>query len=276
MAHKNTGQEKSFMQPMKISRARQELMAEYATASVFLYGVLSIDEFVEVFNHYEKKHTTSKEALSALKKFKKTEAVDYSFFNDILSASWFTSEFDIDREYIIYIREKQNGKPRYLPAKKEFLKYTNLLYHEFDESYLKLKAHIIKHKLMPSNYNEDNLDEDFFAIYELFQDSGTPANALKYFTVSGYVFGSKDTLDEFVNLLTDMYNNTRKYTNNGFTSNELQGKSNNPKLRHTSTNLNIQTQNDFPLPVFDVVPKVGRNEPCPCGSGKKYKHCHGK
>ncbi len=23
------------------------------------------------------------------------------------------------------------------------------------------------------------------------------------------------------------------------------------------------------------MPKVGRNEPCPCGSGKKYKHCHG-
>ena len=24
------------------------------------------------------------------------------------------------------------------------------------------------------------------------------------------------------------------------------------------------------------LPKVGRNEPCPCGSGKKYKNCHGK
>ena len=24
------------------------------------------------------------------------------------------------------------------------------------------------------------------------------------------------------------------------------------------------------------VPRVGRNEPCPCGSGKKYKQCHGK
>ena len=22
--------------------------------------------------------------------------------------------------------------------------------------------------------------------------------------------------------------------------------------------------------------KVGRNEACPCGSGKKYKRCHGK
>jgi len=25
----------------------------------------------------------------------------------------------------------------------------------------------------------------------------------------------------------------------------------------------------------NAVPKVGRNEPCPCGSGKKYKQCHG-
>jgi preprotein translocase subunit SecA len=28
-------------------------------------------------------------------------------------------------------------------------------------------------------------------------------------------------------------------------------------------------------PFVRQVPKVGRNEPCPCGSGKKYKHCHG-
>ncbi|WP_437341822.1 SEC-C metal-binding domain-containing protein, partial [Culturomica massiliensis] len=25
-----------------------------------------------------------------------------------------------------------------------------------------------------------------------------------------------------------------------------------------------------------VGPKVGRNDPCPCGSGLKYKNCHGK
>src|SRR3546814_1015543 len=29
-------------------------------------------------------------------------------------------------------------------------------------------------------------------------------------------------------------------------------------------------------PVRNFMPKVGRNDPCPCGSGKKYKHCHGK
>ncbi|MBX3586261.1 MAG: preprotein translocase subunit SecA [Ramlibacter sp.] len=31
-----------------------------------------------------------------------------------------------------------------------------------------------------------------------------------------------------------------------------------------------------PGPFADGMPRVGRNDPCPCGSGKKYKHCHGK
>ena len=28
-------------------------------------------------------------------------------------------------------------------------------------------------------------------------------------------------------------------------------------------------------PVVRTAPAVGRNDPCPCGSGKKYKKCHG-
>ena len=30
-----------------------------------------------------------------------------------------------------------------------------------------------------------------------------------------------------------------------------------------------------PQPMTRTQPKVGRNDPCPCGSGKKYKQCHG-
>jgi preprotein translocase subunit SecA len=26
----------------------------------------------------------------------------------------------------------------------------------------------------------------------------------------------------------------------------------------------------------DEIPPVSRNAPCPCGSGQKYKHCHGQ
>ena len=37
----------------------------------------------------------------------------------------------------------------------------------------------------------------------------------------------------------------------------------------------VETSVD-PATVQVAVPRVGRNEPCPCGSGKKYKQCHGK
>ncbi len=36
------------------------------------------------------------------------------------------------------------------------------------------------------------------------------------------------------------------------------------------------SQETDPDTVMADVPKVGRNDPCPCGSGKKYKACHGK
>jgi SEC-C motif-containing protein len=31
-----------------------------------------------------------------------------------------------------------------------------------------------------------------------------------------------------------------------------------------------------PTTIVRAAPKVGRNDPCPCGSGKKYKHCCGR
>ncbi|RMD49025.1 MAG: preprotein translocase subunit SecA [Ignavibacteria bacterium] len=53
-------------------------------------------------------------------------------------------------------------------------------------------------------------------------------------------------------------------------------------IKDSVTNMGIQAsggdqaaQRGKQQPV-KVEEKVGRNEPCPCGSGKKYKHCHGK
>ncbi len=33
---------------------------------------------------------------------------------------------------------------------------------------------------------------------------------------------------------------------------------------------------EHPGTLRNTAPKIGRNDPCPCGSGKKYKHCHGQ
>ena len=45
-------------------------------------------------------------------------------------------------------------------------------------------------------------------------------------------------------------------------------------------NMNIQNQPEDnqtkPIEPLPINKKVGRNDPCPCGSGKKYKHCCGK
>jgi len=30
------------------------------------------------------------------------------------------------------------------------------------------------------------------------------------------------------------------------------------------------------IPFTRVIPKVGRNDPCPCGNGKKFKKCCGR
>ncbi len=42
-----------------------------------------------------------------------------------------------------------------------------------------------------------------------------------------------------------------------------------------SDNMQGQPNETKKIPI-KVGPKVGRNDPCPCGSGKKYKNCHGK
>ena len=57
------------------------------------------------------------------------------------------------------------------------------------------------------------------------------------------------------------------------------------RLRHDETSATAQSQGEgdadgarpsTPDTFVRQERKVGRNEPCPCGSGKKYKQCHGK
>ncbi|MBV0932703.1 preprotein translocase subunit SecA [Marinobacterium weihaiense] len=43
-----------------------------------------------------------------------------------------------------------------------------------------------------------------------------------------------------------------------------------------SATVTEQGQDENAEPFKRQTPKVGRNDPCPCGSGKKYKQCHGK
>jgi preprotein translocase subunit SecA len=53
------------------------------------------------------------------------------------------------------------------------------------------------------------------------------------------------------------------------------GQVSNVTYTHPNEDGSVSQEAD-PATVAGEVPRVGRNDPCPCGSGKKYKSCHGK
>ncbi len=74
------------------------------------------------------------------------------------------------------------------------------------------------------------------------------------------VFSEEKQLQEFINLIMLAKNNTRIWENNGYTPSELHGI------------LSKRNKNIVKFPTLQRQ-KIGRNDPCPCGSGKKYKKC---
>ena len=114
--------------------------------------------------------------------------------------------------------------------------------------------------------------------------------------------------EEFYGIIAELSNNTRIPENRGFTPNEIYEMmkvSDKPKkivlgqnlksdFKNGSLNreefvqglINSDMPHDLRMQMLNEISKVktniektkkiGRNEPCPCGSGKKYKKCCGK
>jgi preprotein translocase subunit SecA len=112
-------------------------------------------------------------------------------------------------------------------------------------------------------------------------------------------YGQKDPLVEykgeafklFVTLLEDVRNDVVSFAFKFFphAPDEVQQRRRQPSSRMTeskqsTTNIGLGSgpgQLQAPQRAGKSQPvklgeKVGRNDPCPCGSGKKFKHCHGK
>ena len=56
---------------------------------------------------------------------------------------------------------------------------------------------------------------------------------------------------------------------------DAQGLASSHQQQERAANTPVSAPDAKPTTVRRTQPKVGRNEPCPCGSGKKYKRCHG-
>lgn len=108
-------------------------------------------------------------------------------------------------------------------------------------------------------------------------------------------YGQKDPLVEykaeafklFVDLLSQIRNESVSFAFKFFpqASEEVQRRRTAPvrmmESKQSTENIGLssrspQTNPEGKVQTVRVEQKVGRNDPCPCGSGKKYKHCHGK
>ena len=255
-------EEKTEQPAMRIRATRKKLIGDYANAAGCLYGALSISEFVDVFNNYENEKTDEQEAGLALSHFSEEnpDTVEYSLFEDVITGPTLDpGYFEDDITRLETILGGQTGKPRYLPDRKDFLKFAKPLHYEPKQPYVDLKAFILDNSLY-DNADSESVDNDMFNILDMIQDGAELVELIEYFTERGCDFHGIDQLNAFTQMVVNAYNNTRLFEHNGFTPNEMRNflESQRPKRKTQSV----------------IIPdKAGRNDPCPCGSGKKFKKC---
>jgi preprotein translocase subunit SecA len=103
------------------------------------------------------------------------------------------------------------------------------------------------------------------------------------------LFRSASNLESFENMLALLSRSARTVgpdesaAGGAIATPRLQGAAGAPQITTTVTSSGpavaaTTAEPEIQLPKVTIrreLPKVGRNDPCPCGSGKKYKHCHG-
>ena len=127
-----------------------------------------------------------------------------------------------------------------------------------------------------AKYRKDDWDEVIYYLMYFIKDGFKMTEALKYLDEDFKLFEPmvEREAEQFIQIYQNLHNSTHLWANYGWTPKDLANQS---RQEYIQNNPNI-----IPFPKelagmnFQPIPKVGRNDPCPCGSGKKYKQCHGK
>ena len=193
-----------------------------------------------------------------------------------------------------FVLARQNGKPYYLPPEEEFLRYADEDYIEENGHFLRLKAHLQTLGLRPAD--TEACMRDTLTIIR-FSGDGT----LEFFGLLedyGVRLKNIKAANHVLRLYVLLSNNTRTHFNCGHTPNEIIALRKESPRQISMDFIAAEPPPEAPagqeedpdlpagdLPWEDFLPhplprtvekKPGRNAPCPCGSGKKYKHCCGK
>ncbi len=170
----------------------------------------------------------------------------------------------INPEEIIDEIEMRSNVDYYLPRKKEILYAGSNQLEKLNSVQRKFKKMVINDFSISEAEAEDILWEMMMDIKNDF----STISMLQDFA-SDYEFKNEKQTDEFVRQLNNLHNHTRMWILKGHTPEELfeEEKKHLQPLPKSNKDGSVGEQT--------VVKgeKVGRNDPCPCGSGKKYKKC---
>jgi hypothetical protein len=196
------------------------LVKRYAFAAINLYGVIKLEDFISVFNHYEKETLSKEEAIPLLELLSSIDEIDLSFKQGILANGYFYLNDSKDIRVAKDLLLAQSNKPRYLPSKEEFLKYEDDEYVEPMKPLIDLEKFIKANNLVVIRRPED-IRYDVLEIHDRIIMGGKPSDYMDYINKRGYQFKDEVQLNLFVGLTMILHNNTRMYENNGHTPIEI-------------------------------------------------------
>lgn len=222
---------------------------DYAKAAVNLYGIIKIEDLVDIFNKENTDQTTKEEIYILLLPLVLKDGW-YCFYKEYIVHYVFFDNFD----QVDHLLNHQKNKPRYIPEKEEFLNYSSE-YYEDNDHWQKVRSFMFEvfgYSSKPSEGYEEV--RNYISYGDGINELGPILD--KY----NLHFNGEEELGEFLNLIMLAKNNTRIWENKGYTPSEL---------------FKIQSNSRKNIINFPIQKKenTGRNDPCPCGSGKKYKKC---
>lgn len=235
---------------------RNSTVRDYIIAILNLYGIVELEWAAKLFNKYYTPEISEIELANFVKQDMR-----------IACQSKIMEKYIV--EETIYALDKNNFKDfaKSTIDKDYFIPSKELLEKLKDETYYEPSLHIEKLKAyLKRNYKvtDEVIEQAIIAVtmmskVDCDKTGRTMELILGELVNLGIEFGTLANINEVIKHITPVVDVTRKWINKGYTNQELS-----PYKFNEKTGQKINTIN------------VGRNDPCPCGSGKKYKKCCGK
>ena len=264
-----------------------------------MYGYTPIENFLDVINVKKELRMTADELIEIFDRFPLdrlwTVRLDDIFLSTIYAP-------DPDRLYDLRVR--QQGKDYYIPTAAEVEELFDTCALLSTPSYQKMKKYMTKNLHLAETEAEGILLD----LWDMLSTEDDFHESLQWF-MEQFEFSNDKQAGDILNLFMPLSNNTRMISNKGHTPSELSGRVKfgpgnmpvitagsslaagmlaeaAPEIRKMGFGLDLES-NAANIPVMDLPngldgpakmsqKKVYPNDPCPCGSGKKFKKCCGK